>query len=353
MISRKEIVKTLKSVISDSLTPLIDSDYIYLDTPYYDNIGDVLIWEGTEQFLYTLPYRCLLKTSFFTFDFRPIDKKTVILLQGGGNFGDLWYGPHDFRKNIIYHYPDNKIIILPQTVYYISRKTLIKDAILFHAHKHLTICARDLFSYKLLKRNCFAKNIVCVPDMAFFIDQNTLLPSINNKTNLNLYLKRCDKELSEYNKTNKYIENSCDVHDWPTYEKEDTVLKHLQFLIDKKKDFDQYAEEVFRKHMVQTGVDFLSMYNNIYTTRLHACILSILLDKDVTMFNNSYGKNYYFYNSWLKNIQGVNLIGEQSNVLSIKDIICIVLSRMCVFFDEIGLWKKIKTLRHWGNYRRE
>lgn len=42
--------KQLMDTITKVLTPLIDNDYVYLDLPYYNNLGDVLIWEGTKCF---------------------------------------------------------------------------------------------------------------------------------------------------------------------------------------------------------------------------------------------------------------------------------------------------------------
>ena len=47
-----EKVAQLRALLCDTLLPLINNDYIFLDIPYYSNPGDTLIWEGTE---------CLLK----------------------------------------------------------------------------------------------------------------------------------------------------------------------------------------------------------------------------------------------------------------------------------------------------
>lgn len=46
-----EKISQLKSIIDKQLSPLIDANYILLDVPYYTNIGDTLIWEGTREFL--------------------------------------------------------------------------------------------------------------------------------------------------------------------------------------------------------------------------------------------------------------------------------------------------------------
>lgn len=48
----------------------------------------------------------------------PLDSNVVILLHGGGNFGDIYGSSQKFRKDVIELYPDNKIIILPQTIYF-------------------------------------------------------------------------------------------------------------------------------------------------------------------------------------------------------------------------------------------
>lgn len=58
----KEKKEQLMDLISSNLTPLIDNDYVYLDLPYYNNLGDTLIWEGTKNFLKALRYRCLYAT---------------------------------------------------------------------------------------------------------------------------------------------------------------------------------------------------------------------------------------------------------------------------------------------------
>ena len=51
----KQRINELKSIIDRTLTPEITNDYILLDLPYYTNIGDTLIWEGTKEFLKNYP----------------------------------------------------------------------------------------------------------------------------------------------------------------------------------------------------------------------------------------------------------------------------------------------------------
>ena len=59
--------------------------------------------------------------------------------------------------------------------------------------------------------------------------------------------------------------------------------------------------------MFKEGVRFISPYREVETTRLHGCILSILLGKKITLIDNSYGKNGNFYNTWLSDLDNVTL----------------------------------------------
>ena len=129
-----EKTSELRQIIKQQLHALIDSDYAYLELPYYENIGDTLIWEGTRIFLKQIKYKCLYSASLTTFYNHKIPQGATILLQGGGNFGDLWKEPHSFRKKIIELYPNNKVIIFPQTVWYENHENIKADEIFFANH---------------------------------------------------------------------------------------------------------------------------------------------------------------------------------------------------------------------------
>ena len=96
-----EKVAQLRALLCDTLLPLINNDYIFLDIPYYSNPGDTLIWEGTECLLKECSYKCLMKTAEECFKFPKLRENTIILLQGGGNWGDLWDRHQKFRLKVI------------------------------------------------------------------------------------------------------------------------------------------------------------------------------------------------------------------------------------------------------------
>ena len=314
------LIDSLRKKISDTLTPLITHDYVYLDLPYHPNIGDTLIWEGTREFLKTLPYKCLYYASKDSFRYRQLSKNVVILLHGGGNFGDLYRLHSEFRKKIIELYPENRIIILPQTVFYEDMSLLQYDVDFYAAHPNVMICAREQFSFDFLTLH-FKNQILLLPDMAFYL--NIEKYKVTDDENRVLYLKRTDKELANTNAKSDEIPSNAEQHDWPTYEKHfdefDKIDRftnrlHKLFRICGVKDKTLARIEDFkrnwyyRRRYVQMGISFLCPYHSIYTTRLHVLILGVLLDKEIFLINNTSGKVVNFYNTWMKQLDKIKKI---------------------------------------------
>lgn len=305
----------LRDILRTTLEPLIDNDYIFIDLPYYKNIGDVLIWNGTEAFLKGVKHKCLYRASFYTFDFRQLPPSAIIVLQGGGNWGDLWHEHNTFRKEIVKKYPDNRIIILPQTVFYENKLNQEKDFKIFSEHPKLIVCARDNYSYEVLRDgiNC---RVILLPDMAFFLD----FPLNTTRTGKNLFFKRNDKEL-KMDANYSIIPSDAETHDWPTYENTliiDKIISRIEnslrrvnpnFSFARHKKIENYLYYyILRQEYQKAGVRLLSSYDVIFSTRLHAAILGILLGKKVVFIDNSYGKNSNFYHTWLEDLDSITLV---------------------------------------------
>jgi pyruvyl transferase EpsO len=311
--------KELYKIIMDTLTPLIDNDFILLDLPYHTNIGDNLIWEGEIQFLRKITsHRLLYFCSAETFCYHKIDKHVIILLHGGGNFGDVWYKIHQFKEKIIVSYPDNKIIIFPQTIWYADKNLLMHDVKIYSTHKNLIICTRDRESYKFLKEYFIKNTILLVPDMAFCIKSDQIKKYQTKSINRNLFLKRGDIELNINFNYLDFLNDkvNIDIQDWPTIEGKSVyifLLKCILWISRRIRIFfpkftDLYAFFVFKPGMIATGVEFMSRYKEVYTTRLHAAILCCLLEKPFVLFDNSYGKNCHFFETWLSDLEGATFI---------------------------------------------
>lgn len=324
-----EHIQALRKIIFETLDPLIQQDYCLLDTPNYKNIGDNLIWAGELAFLKRFSFNMIYAANMYLCNFNKIPQHSTILLQGGGNFGDMWRPSQEFRNKVVENCKQNKIIIFPQTVFYNNKTLLKKDAQLFSQHPDLTICARDHISFAILKQHFSRNNIFLLPDMAFCLQLDKHISNI--ETGKVLLMKRVDKELntdidiqhiiSKIKKAGKKM----DIKDWPTYnlgkqaERVDAITDTIQRKISERMISIPVAGRLVdnryglkrRNNLdryIKTGISFTNEYDEVYATRLHGYILSVLLNKKVHIIDNSYGKNSSFYNTWMKNFQNSFLI---------------------------------------------
>lgn len=327
--NEKYLKKKLELIIESKLLSLIDSDYVLWDLPYHINMGDILIWEGELDFLKKTPYKMLNYGSAYTVKFPKLDSKTVILLHGGGNFGDIYRSSQDFRNKVVELYPNNKIIIFPQTVYYNDLDVFDRDMEILAKHKSLIVCVRDEYSYKLLADRLVRNNVYLLPDMAFCINSDKIIANSKDKI---LYMKRIDCEAND----NIVVDFNYDkISDWPSFEFNTPLTKKLknkvifQIILNKLKarmgvsffpahanKLDIFMNNVMRPYLFSEALKFINEYELIYTTRLHGCILAVLTGKKVKLLDNSYGKNSKFYKAWLSDYDKIECLSKESKNVS-------------------------------------
>lgn len=323
----------LKNLIYTSLDPLIQSDYCLLDIPDHKNIGDNLIWSGELEYLKRLPYKMLYSANWIYCQFPKIPAGKTILLHGGGNFGDLWRHHQEFRLKVISQFKQSKIILFPQTVYYKDVEVLKRDAAVFNEHPDLTIGARDSVTYDILKKYFYKNTILLLPDMAFCLD---LTKDIRTQpTNKVLLMERTDKELQQKIDLQNLLApedkgKQLQVRDWPGHNNSNFVesftnaVDQFDIKVSKRLIKVPFINRLIdprhgmkprnaRANYIQSGIDFINKYDSVYTTRLHGYILSVLLNKQVYVMDNSYGKNSSFFNTWMKDFERSSFIGDKSS----------------------------------------
>ncbi|MFC0321969.1 polysaccharide pyruvyl transferase family protein [Gallibacterium melopsittaci] len=326
----RQQLSRLSDIIYDRLDPLIDNDYVLLDIPDHQNIGDQAIWAGEMAYLARLPYKLKYAAPYYNVDLKKIGKDDIILFHGGGNFGDVWDVCQKLREHVIMHCPENKIIVFPQTVYYQSQQALEKSAEIFNAHGNVTICARDQVSYGLLNKYFTKCQILLLPDMAFCLNLDSLIAE--EKTGKTLFVKRTDKELNTAADYHEVAElENVTISDWPSFEKEfkQLIKYNPNFAFFSLREFlfrvanrlpvlmPLYVQPIEkienrRDFYMELGINFLNRFDQIYTTRLHCFILGILLGKTVYIYDNSYGKNASFYQTWLQDFNQCHLLNEST-----------------------------------------
>ena len=314
----------LKRLVGKTLTPLIDSDYLLLDLPYYSNLGDTLIWQGELDFLKGLPYKNLYSISCqgnLETAKRFVGPDTILLFQGGGNFGDIWPVHGQFRRKVIAMFPRQRCIIFPQTIHYDDENNLREEAAFYSHYPNVTICARDATSLGILMKWFPSNPCLLVPDMAFAMDMSKYKRAASPTGSI--FVKRGDKEISQ---NLDYSEVPADAHvtDWlflndsKEYARRKTIaLWGARFDYRLGTDWshqwtDWYWYHILRPLNVKTAINLIDQYAHVFTTRMHAAILSVILGKsDITLFDNSYGKSSSLYHTWLSDVEGLKMIASR------------------------------------------
>ena len=312
-----EGIEKLKGQIYSALSPLVGERCALYDVPFYKNIGDVLIWQGELDFLEDNGVSIVDFADYHTYVPKALFEDVNILFQGGGNTGDLYREHTEFLLRLINDFPHNRIIVFSQTVFYNNEDLLRHGFEQMASHSDLYFCARDKKSFDTIVP-FLGDHAFLLPDLAFCISPAYLKQWQLPCTSGSLYIKRNDIEARI-----STIDESFDtISDWPCFEHKimfsnigntlyDRTFRYLPFLRNSiLNPWKEYAFMKFRPLMIKDGVEFISPYKKIVSERLHGCILSILLGKEVAVVNNSYGKNLAFYKTWLKEFDNVKLFEE-------------------------------------------
>lgn len=320
-----------------------------LDYPDHPNIGDHLIWLGSLIYLTNVMKTEVKYTaSVHSFSPKALEEnvgKSPILLNGGGNLGDLWTREQKFREHIISQYRDRPIIILPQSIYFKNEDNLKNTANIFNSHPNLTLFVRDDRSYATACTAFHQCKIIKSPDMAFHLTDLQDILSIKTQPSIFFHCRK-DKEINH-----KQLENSLDfpnviVADWISYQwkfgnPHQKFAQNLATLfrevwqrglatpsewISRQKWQNSYPypinfNKVYQpdKHqlswsLMHSGVYQLKQHKLVITNRLHGHIICVLFNIPHIFLPNSYHKNEAFYETWTNEIPYCQFIKDNSQI---------------------------------------
>ncbi|MDP5149807.1 polysaccharide pyruvyl transferase family protein [Rheinheimera baltica] len=293
-----------------------DSPVVYLDVPFYRNVGDLLIMQGTLTFFKHYSIQVKFKSSWFNTPESRIGSKDVLVFQGGGNLGDLYYGCQHLRESLIPKFTNNRIIILPQTIHFEDDKKFQRCCELFRKHPDLHICVRDQKSFELARQ--MTDNVYLLPDMAHQLYPLTATRAAENAT---LGLFRKDIEALPVSK-----EFRCEtITDWNLMFSNRNKLIVTTYRISRALGviglnslLGAFTTECWIKasrSLTKSAVKLYSRHSHIVTDRLHGHILACLLDKPHVVLDNSYGKNSRYMQCWTAKSDLVTLQIDSAEVI--------------------------------------
>ncbi len=97
-----------------------------------------------------------------------VGKDDLVFLHSGGNLGDKGLWSENARRLVIQNLPENKIISLPQTIFFsdsdTGREELRRSRDIYGRHKDLVLLARDERSFSLVKEYFPGCRVGLAPD---------------------------------------------------------------------------------------------------------------------------------------------------------------------------------------------
>ncbi len=150
MLSTSDVayLKTLQGSTIEALKRAIGpaTNVAILDVPNQRNVGDSLIWAGELAYLEKLGLRIRYiadSRGYHPGDLRAAMPEGVVLLHGGGNFGDLWPTHQLHRERVVTELQEFRVVLLPQSVYFGSREAAARANSVMGAHPDFTALLRD------------------------------------------------------------------------------------------------------------------------------------------------------------------------------------------------------------------
>lgn len=278
---------------------------ILMGTPHHANIGDLAIAYAEEEMIRELfPNKKLYIMQEEKLDVCAkrvksyIKNDDIILLHGGGNIGDTYVTPEKGRREVISSYPNNKIIIFPQTAYFESDEELNISKKIYNAHNNLIIMAREKRSYEFMKKHFYNAKVYLTPDIVMSLKEIS-----NMQRSGVLLMFRRDKE--------KTLGNDMT----------DSIIKYVKEHFNSYKITDMNIgtevvnniSEKKRKQILENKFKELQSAELVITDRLHGMIFSAITETPCVVFDSLTHKIVESYD-WLKNLGYIQMCENIENL---------------------------------------
>ena len=299
-----ELIASLKATIDTAVTATLPdlSSFALVDFPYHNNVGDSVIWLGEVAYLnhrrVKPAYVCTVD-SYSPEELKHLVPSGPILIHGGGNFGDIWLKHQQFRETLMRQFPDRQIVQLPQSLHYREADAIRQTADVIARHGKFSLFVRDYRSYEIAA-NAFDCPVALCPDMAMFL--GPLHRAADPQHDL-FCLMRTDRERNEASiAAPGTFPPEAVIEDWvrqSRYERKlDKALSVplIPFLSPMGRKY--HYLNTFANRQLRRGVQLLGSGRYVLTDRLHAHIISFLLQIPHIVLDNSYGKVSGFIKQW-------------------------------------------------------
>ena len=313
------IGKQIKSKVAKNevIVPKTSENYkkriYFFGTPNHHNVGDHIIAYATEKFIKAiLPQAELIEVSVLEFSkrlpvlTREIKEDDFIVLQGGGNMGNIYWTNEKIRREVIKRFSRNPIFIFPETMYYqedvygLSDRKRAKK--IYGQANNLHIYARERVSYELMSEDYMQANISLIPDIVLWLWNDTKEVPNREDMDATLFL-RSDLE-SQLSVEEKRKVEECLHNMRISYSYEDMMYHQMR----------GYAGKANRKVIIESKFKKIENSRFVITDRLHAMILATIMGVPCIVLANFNHKVESFYETWLDTLDYIMLIDSVDDI---------------------------------------
>ena len=284
---------------------------LILGSSEHENLGDSAIVIAEKKFLENCGYSSNhIKEITYTEYIggsglikRYISKKWLICGLGGGSMGNQWFYDEEMRRSFIKDFPNNRIIIFPQTLFYSNdeegKKEESNSIPIYEGHKKLSLFAREKTSYDLMKSLYPNTKVFLSPDIVLSTDLNDYGIISQCRKGI-LLVFRSDAEKNVELQVVKQIEKSLTESEY-SYRITDTnvgIFAHKKNRLDLvKKKLQEFADSKL-----------------VITDRLHGMVFSVITGTPCIVFNNYNHKVLGTY-EWIKDLDYVKFANSADEAI--------------------------------------
>jgi exopolysaccharide biosynthesis predicted pyruvyltransferase EpsI len=280
---------------------------ILIGSPVHNNLGDHLIAVESLKFIKSLGFKSLIEIPEFVYELFP-NKITIyptdtIFITGGGWMGDL-YEDEIVVEDIIARWSDNRIIILPQTIYFsgdgVSSIKQLKSVL--QKAKDIMICVRERSSYEICRYHMDLNlcDISLLPDMGLLALKDITLNKHKYRKKILLSLRTDIEKIDYLECINEMI--SILIKNGYSCENTSTVIKQKVLKFKKR-------EEVIQKKIAE-----FSEADLVITDRLHSMVFALLAGTLCVVLDNITHKVIGVSNEWLSSYPGLYVIENPKDI---------------------------------------
>lgn len=280
---------------------------IMLATAEHANIGDAAITLAEQQVLSEqFPEYFQVEISTYEINQKEaylhaiLNPEDILFINGGGNLGDQYPEEEELHRKIVSEFPNNKIIIFPQTIYFSDTENgtleLQKSSKVYNSHKDLTMFVRGEASLELAKAHFAQVKTVLMPDMVHVLRSNYVfersgaLLCLRDDKEGKLDCEGKDLIVNTAKALTGSIDRSSNIHT-------EDVTREIRGLVVRKELMR------FAKHQV------------VITDRLHGMIFSAVTGTPCVVLSSYNHKIREYYEAFFQDSNAVFFIGDDMGKL--------------------------------------